>query len=208
MLKKLFNKFMNNNETEEASAVEVPNINATDTSAVQTRVEPPKLDSFEFNVAGVTAKNENKKDIQKVLRQQGKLYAEENSIDLYAGYKNKEIIEDDLEVAEFEDLIFYHDHISFVPEPTNQYDPNAIKVFIKYEEEPIHIGYVPKEKNIEFNKILDNEDVRRIEAQYVGGKIKSVEYDSNKDKDIVVTEELTLGVEVKVFYNHVSGGSK
>lgn len=193
---------MKNNEIEEAGAVEVLNGNTTDTSTAQnqTRVEPPKLDSFEFNVAGVTAKNENKKDIQKVLRQQGKLYAEENSIDLYAGYKNKEIIEDYLEVAEFEDLIFYQDQISFIPEPTNQYDPNAIKVFIKYEEEPMHIGYVPKDKNIEFKKILDNEDVRRIEAQYVGGKIKSVEYDSNKDKDSVVIEELTLGVEIKVFY--------
>lgn len=41
---------------------------------------------------------------------------------------------------------------------------------------------------------------RRIEAKYVGGKIKSVDYDEENDKDIVVTEELTLGIEIKVFY--------
>lgn len=196
---------MKKNESEESVTVETPSRHVDETLGSQKKVEPPKLHSFEFNVAGVTAKNENKKDIQKVLRQQGKRYAEVNSIDLYAGYKNKEIIEDDLEVAEFEDLMFYQDELSFVPEPTNPYDPNAIKVFITYEEEPVHIGYVPKDKTGNFKKILDNEDVRRIEAQYVGGKIKSVEYDSDKDKDVVVTEELTLGVEVKVSYKRASG---
>lgn len=56
--------------------------------------------------------------------------------------------------------------------------------------------------------ILDNEDIRRIEAQYVGGRIKSVEYDSDKDKDVVVTEELTLGVKIEVFYQSVSINGK
>jgi hypothetical protein len=176
----------------------VPNSTATQNST--TKVEPPKLNVFEFNVAGVTAMNEKKQDIQKLLKQEGKLYVKENDIDLYGGYKNKEIIEDNLEVAEFEDLIFYQHEISFVPEPTNEYDTNAIKVFIKYRELPVHIGYVPKKENVVFKNILDNEDVRRIEARYVGGKIKSVGYDDDEDKEIVVTEELSLGVEIKVFY--------
>jgi hypothetical protein len=203
MLKKIFKKLLGNKETGEVSGVQVmQNANVTNKPIQNstTKIEPPKLDIFEFNVAGVTAKNEQKQDIQKLLRQQGKLYAEENDIDLYGGYTNKEIIEDGLEVAEFEDLIFYKHEISFVPEPANEYDQNAIKVYIKYGEFPVHIGYVSKKENVEFKNILDNEDVRRIEARYVGGKIKSTDYDVDKGKDIVVTEELTLGVEFKVYY--------
>ena len=203
MLKKIFKKLLGNKETGEVSGVQVMQNANVPNKPIQystTKIEPPKLDIFEFNVAGVTAKNEQKQDIQKLLRQQGKLYAEENDIDLYGGYTNKEIIEDGLEVAEFEDLIFYKHEISFVPEPANEYDQNAIKVYIKYGEFPVHIGYVSKKENVEFKNILDNEDVRRIEARYVGGKIKSTDYDVDKGKDIVVTEELTLGVEFKVYY--------
>lgn len=204
MFKKLLNKFVKKSATETYSTVvvqdNISNSVVTESSTTKLKIETPKLNIFEFNVAGVTAKNENKQDIQRLLKQQGKLYATENDIDLYGGYKNKEIVEDGVEVSEFEDLLFYQDELSFIPEPTNEYDLNAIKVFIKYGELPIHIGYVPKDKNVEFKNIINNEDVRRIEARYVGGKIKSVDYDPDKDKDVVVTEELTLGVEIKAYY--------
>ena len=198
---------MGNNESKEISKVQVLQNNNVSNSISQSsapKIEPLKLDVFEFNVAGVTAKNEQNKDIQKLLRQQGKLYAKENGYESYGGYKNKEIIEDDLEVAEFEDLYFSQDEISFVPEPTNEYEPNAIKVFITYDEVPIHIGYVPKKNNVELKNILDNEDVRRIEGRYVGGKIKSLDYDDDEDKDIVVIEELTLGVNIQLFIKKAS----
>ncbi|MFA9560357.1 HIRAN domain-containing protein [Evansella sp. AB-rgal1] len=198
MFKMLLNKFVKNNNTKSSNTGAVQN--KVSTSGVTEKITPPKLNMFEFNVAGVTAKNENKQDIQKLLKQQGKIYAKENQIDFYGGYKNKEIIEDNIEISEFEDLVFYKDELSFIPEPTNEYDSNAIKIFIKYSELPVHIGYVPNDKNVELKNILDNEDVRRIEARYVGGKIKSVEYDSDEDKDIIVTEEITLGIEIKVFY--------
>jgi hypothetical protein len=202
MFKKLLNKFVKKSDTVSSSTVVVQDnvSNSGTTESPTTKIESPKLDIFEFNVAGVTAKNENKQDIQRLLKQQGKLYATENDIDLYGGYKNKEIVEDGLEVSEFEDLLFYKDELSFIPERTNEYDSNAIKVFIKYGELPIHIGYVPKDKNVEFKNILNNEDIRRIEARYVGGKIKSVDYDPDKDKDVLVSEELMLGVEIKAFY--------
>jgi hypothetical protein len=203
MLKNLFKKLVGKNDSKEGSSVPVLEKEIVPIPTVQAstpKVEQPKLEVFEFNVAGVTAKNEDKKDIQKLLRQQGKLYLKENYLDLFGGYKNREIIEDDLEVAEFEDLLFAQQEISFVPEPTNEYDSNAIKVYIKYDEVPIHIGYVPKKDNDELKRILGEEDVRRYEARYVGGKIKSVDYDEEEDKDIVVIEELTLGVEIEVFY--------
>ena len=39
-----------------------------------------------------------------------------------------------------------------------------------------------------------------ITACYVGGKIKESDYDLEKDKDVVVTNELTLGVAVEIKY--------
>jgi hypothetical protein len=62
MLKKLFKKLFRNTETEEVNAVQVmqsENVSSlTTTQNSTTKVEPPKLNIFEFNVAGVTAMNE------------------------------------------------------------------------------------------------------------------------------------------------------
>lgn len=162
---------------------------------------PTSSTRFTFNVAGVTKHNDKNKDIQKLLRRYGKLYCEENLIELYGGYTNKEILEYVFEVSEFVDLEFKDTEISFVPEPTNAYDPNAIKVFIDYgNEEKHHIGYVPKKHTSELKEILDSKSVLALTACYVGGKFKESDYDLEKDKDIVVTNELTLGVEVKIMY--------
>lgn len=162
---------------------------------------PTSSTRFTFNVAGVTKQNDKNKDIQKLLRRFGKLYCEENLIELYGGYTNKDILEYVFEVSEFVDLEFKDTEISFVPEPTNAYDPNAIKVFIDYgNEEKHHIGYVPKKHTSELKEILDSKSVLALTACYVGGKFKESDYDLEKDKDIVVTNELTLGVEVKIMY--------
>ena len=114
---------------------------------------------------------------------------------------NKEILEYVFEVSEFVDLEFKDTEISFVPEPTNAYDPNAIKVFIDYGNEGIHhIGYVPKKDTLKLREILDSKSVLSITACYVGGKVKESDYDLEKDKDIVVTNELTSGVKVEIKY--------
>ncbi|MBH0162075.1 hypothetical protein [Fictibacillus sp. 26RED30] len=127
MLKKFLNKLIGNRESNEVSSVQVlENVSPSPTST--SKIEPPKLDVFEFNVAGVTAKNELNQDIQKLLQKHGKLYAKENGFSLYGGFKNKEIIEDGLEVGEFEDLSFTQHEILFEPEPMNEYDSNDIKV--------------------------------------------------------------------------------
>lgn len=175
----------------------------TQTSKQEKAIPTPTIDyrRFTFNVAGVTQHNDKNKDIQKTLRRFGKLYCEENLIELYSGFTNKEILEYVFEVSEFEDLEFNDNEISFVPEPTNEYDPNAIKVFINYGNEEIHhIGYVPKKHTSELKDILDSKSVLAITACYVGGKIKESDYDLEKDKDIVVTNELTLGVKVEIKY--------
>lgn len=155
-----------------------------------------------FNVSGVTMLNDKNKDIQKLLRKYGKSYCEENFIELYGGYTNKDILDYVFEVSEFEGLEFVNEEISFVPEPTNEYDPNAIKVFIDFGNDGVHhIGYVPKKLTSTLNEILINQNIINVVASYVGGKIKETEYDFEKDKDVVVTKELTLGVEIVINNN-------
>lgn len=155
-----------------------------------------------FNVAGVTMLNDKNKDIQKLLRKYGKSYCEENFIELYGGYTNKDILDYVFEVSEFEGLEFVNEEISFVPEPTNEYDPNAIKVFIDFGNNEVHhIGYVPKKHTSNLNEILINQKTIKVVASYVGGKIKETEYDFEKDKDVVVIKELTLGVEIVINSN-------
>ncbi|WJE66685.1 hypothetical protein QRE63_12630 [Bacillus mycoides] len=53
---------------------------------------------------------------------------------------------------------------------------------------------MPKKQNIEIGKLLDSESITSILANFVGGKTKSVDYGDEKDKDVVVIAELTLGV--------------
>ncbi|MGE7673782.1 HIRAN domain-containing protein [Lysinibacillus sp. NPDC094403] len=158
---------------------------------------------FTFNVAGVTMKNDKNKDIQRSLTRYGKLYCEENSIDLYGGYSNKDILDYVFEIREFEDLEFANDEIQFIPEPTNEYDENAIKVLIDYGNgDVIHVGYVPKKCTKKLKNILKNKEISNIAAHYVGGKIKEIEYDFEKDKEKVVTNSnLSLGVQIDIRYN-------
>lgn len=51
----------------------------------------------------------------------------------------------------------YNHSIDLVPEPDNQYDSNAVKVVFKSINQPLHIGYLPKEFNwlyLKLSKIL------------------------------------------------------
>ncbi len=167
---------------QEPIPIPAPLLNELDTSNTLT-----------FNVAGVTFENDKGKDIQALLRRIARAIAKENYIDSYGGYTNKELLEFSGEASEFEDVEF-GDYISFVKDPDNEFDKNAIKVIVNLDAKEFHIGYVPKEQNIEVGKLLDSDSIINILADFVGGKTKSVDYDYEKDKDVIVITELTLGV--------------
>lgn len=59
--------------------------------------------------------------------------------------------------------------IRFEKEPENEYDKNAIKVMIKGMGT---IGYVPKNKNILFGKILEAQELKQVTANILGGEYK------------------------------------
>ncbi|MFK4412904.1 hypothetical protein ABH961_001441 [Bacillus sp. RC251] len=157
---------------------------------------PIKLETnntLTFNIAGVTFDNDKGKDIQPLLRRIARAIAKEYDIESYGGYTNKELLEIWGEASEFEDVEF-GDYISFIKDPDNEFDKNAIKVIVNLDGKEFHIGHVPKKQNVEIGKLLDSESITSISANFVGGKTKSVDYDDEKDKDVVVITELTLGV--------------
>ncbi|MFK4308946.1 hypothetical protein ABH957_003623 [Bacillus sp. RC242] len=163
-------------------------------------IELDTSNTLTFNVAGVTFENDKGKDIQALLRRIARAIAKENYIDSYGGYTNKELLEFSGEASEFEDVEF-GDYISFVKDPDNEFDKNAIKVIVNLDAKEFHIGYVPKEQNIEVGKLLDSDSIINILADFVGGKTKSVDYDYEKDKDVIVITELTLGVSITLRFN-------
>lgn len=156
-------------------------------------VQAETNNTLTFNVAGVTFENDKGKDIQPLLKRIARAIAKENYIDAYGGYTNKELLEIWGEASEFEDVEF-GDYISFVKDPDNKFDKNAIKAIVNLNEKEFHIGHVPKKQNIEVGKLLDSESIISISAKFIGGKTKSVDYDDEKDKDVVVINERTLGV--------------
>lgn len=177
-------------------------------SFLNTNVEQTK--KLYFNAAGVTKKNELGKDIQSILQKEGRKYCRENYIDFYGGYTAKEIKEFGTDTSEFEDLYLDDKEISFIPEPDNKYDKNAIKIYVQYAEnrDPIHVGYVPKEKNVQLKTILENHSITSISASYVGGKIKEVDYCLDTDKEIIKNVELTLGLSIQISYNPSSNNTQ
>ena len=49
----------------------------------------------------------------------------------------------------------YNHSISLVPEPDNQYDPNAVKVVFNLLNQPLQIGYLGKEFNWLYLKLVN-----------------------------------------------------
>lgn len=116
---------------------------------------------------------------------------------LYGGYTKSGILDEDAEGFEFEDVMLYKEHIRFDEEPTNQYDPNAIKVYLTLiEDEEHHFGYVPKNMTTQVKKTLATKYVRRMSGKVVGGKVKQVVgFDEVRGKD-----GLSLGIEISIYY--------
>jgi len=136
-----------------------------------------------FNVAGVTFNG-----IQSKLKS---MVRNENEASIpYEGMSNKEILEtysEDDKIYEVE--IYGSTEIKLIPDPQNKFDVNAIKVV---HEELGDIGFVPAVDCKRVKKVL--ESGYSLNWKLIGGKYKYIEYDSEKDKDVVKTENNTYGI--------------
>ncbi len=154
-------------------------------------VQPQKKTTIDFNVAGVTKTNDAGQNIQRLLSKLAKQELE--SVEAYQGLTNKEIREDYYgeRVYEVSDVSGYDD-VYFTLEPTNPYDPNAIKVFHKQLG---HIGYVPRETNVKVGRLIDGAEYG-VFWELVGGKFKYVDEEDDK----VRVETHNYGIKIEITY--------
>lgn len=163
----------------------------------------PQTNIFTFRTAGITKKNDQQKDIQSTLQRYAKKYCYENDIDMFGGYSNKEILEDPSlidGVNEFYDLVFDNEQIIFIPEPDNPYDNNAIKIYLDFDFDQLHIGYVPKKYTKTLMNIINTKKVVSFEGKILGGNIKEMVMDDYTDKWKIEKTQLSLGLEINIIY--------
>lgn len=142
----------------------------------------PKKD-ISFKIAGVTFNGIQSK-IKSMVKE------EKYSSEPYDGLSNKEILEDYSDGDKIYEVDIYgSSEIKLVPDPQNKFDPNAIKVV---HEEMGDIGYVPATSCKRVKKVLDGE--YSLNWKLIGGKSKYIEYDVEKDKDVVRTNNDTYGI--------------
>lgn len=109
-----------------------------------------------------------------------------------------EVLENGLEEERIYKFDFDPIKVELVPEPDNQYDPNAIAVIV----DGYKVGYVPKGSTGHVRKILTQYTIEKISAEITGGPYKylySEEDDEgnvryNWDKD---TNEYSVVINVK-----------
>lgn len=73
----------------------------------------------------------------------------------------------DVSVNQFE---FFPSKVELVPEPTNEFDPNAIKVVVDGE----HIGYIKKGNCSHLLKVISENRIESIDIKMHGGKYKLI----------------------------------
>lgn len=97
------------------------------------------------------------------------------------------IIEDGLEDEKIYKTFWMIGKTELIPDPDNEYDPNAIKVLMDGKL----VGYVPKDETAEVKKLLDSGLIKHIASDVTGGNYKIVhsDYDLEKDKDVYEMEK-------------------
>lgn len=140
-------------------------------------------------ITGVTHKNDEGKDIQKLFKNYVSLNYDSTN---FEDYTNDEIIENDLKINEYN--LVEINTINLLPEPNNLYDSNAIKVIHK---DIGHIGYIPKDCCVDVKNFIDTDKKIEFIISFRGGKTKFVETDENLE-DKVVTEEKNYYVDLTI----------
>lgn len=107
------------------------------------------------------------------LRVHGTSYQEENikSLLMYSDdYSAKELKDmyDDYELIQFDQ--FKKSPVTLVPEPNNEYDPNAVKVLIN----GIHVGYIGKTYCAACKRRLEAGKIKRIIVDIIGGECAKI----------------------------------
>ncbi|MFS0822161.1 HIRAN domain-containing protein [Bacillus sp. 1P02SD] len=153
-----------------------------------------------YKIAGVTKTNDKEQDIQNLLKRLANGYKKNDYIVSWDGMTKREMLEYGEEQSEFQYQTI-SDVIRLEPEPSNPYDPNAIKVFMKdVNGGEHHVGYIKRDETNDITEQMKRSDFKFIAASFTGGKYRSVDYDDVADEDVIKEEELTRGLELTLVF--------
>ena len=163
-----------------------------DISNIATVLKDSKdtLQTYYFRVAGT---HYHQVELAGMVKQENEFITTDEKWD---GYTNKEIKEHTYDYQE--ETRFYEfpilelfEEVKLIPEPTNEYDKNAIKVVIK----DILIGYVPSDEAEAVKKVMGK--MSGLNASIVGGRYK---YYDVVDETIV-TNQSDYNVNININYD-------
>ena len=90
----------------------------------------------------------------------------------------KEMVDEGYENDRIYQYSFYVVKFELEPEPTNHYDPNAIKVLA----DGVHIGYIKSGSCKHLLKAIQDNKIVKIDGDIYGGKYKYLGYDEYEEK--------------------------
>ena len=173
-------KAQNDNKEKVVAPLEEKTATPTEASKPVKR----RMDLLTFRAVGISDEKVQRAIKQNIVEE----YLEEN--EAYDGMSNKEILDDGGDVYQVDIDGDYE--IELRPEPDNPYNNKAIRI----EHKDIgKVGYVPDKNLKKVHEIIARNNFS-LEWQLLGGKVKSVEYDEDKDKDVVKVKELNYGIEI------------
>ena len=114
------------------------------------------------------------------------------------GASKRDLIDEDMIDEEIYQYRFHPQKVELVPEPGNEFDPNAVKVIV----DGVHVGYIKKGACTHIKNLLAEDRILNINCKIGAGKFKIIteDYDPEKDKDVYTLErdEREYWVELKI----------
>lgn len=144
----------------------------------QNAAERTRQDMLRRQQEAVTSQREQTEQkvyvVAGTLRRQAEIQALGIETETYH-YSKREIIDACLEDEELARYVFPPLDAQLVPEPDNQYDPNAVKVIVN----GVHMGYIKREDAEEVRALIQGGKIGQVYVDVVGGPYKR--YDSVED---------------------------
>ena len=141
---------------------------------------PDYDDDYDFKVSGTSFRKENFYDIL--------------SEDYFWDMTKGELVE----LGMIDEPIYKYENgggeAKLIPEPDNQYDPDAIAVYV----DDTHVGYVPSKKCAKVKRLLDSGTIVYAFAEIYGGPFKIIR-ENDDGKYTISRKDHDFGVQVTLY---------
>lgn len=132
-------------------------INQPEVQTKQPETQRPKKETKGHKVAGTSFRQDAFSELKKELNPD---YNLSKSQLINAGLVDEFVYQ----------YTFNPQSVELMPEPSNEHDPNAIKVIV----DGVHIGYIKKGSCAHIRNLMANNGIKSIGAKIYGGKYKVV----------------------------------